>query len=226
MKKNKSKEQSSAEFKNHPFKSLKGFAPTHAPAEKKTSTAPVREVNLNNPEDDASLFLRAVDGAKRMGPEPGPSAPALKQTDDEKSAAGKPEDKQLFLQAMRTMGATFRDKAPERKTEESVHRAHTGRMRQLKRGTIRISQELDLHGFLKDEAVMQLERFIIDAFRQGQTAVLVITGKGINSPEGPVLQGAVAEWLRQRGSGMVSEFSPAPRDRGGSGAFVVFLKEK
>jgi len=55
--------------------------------------------------------------------------------------------------------------------------------------------------------------------------VLVITGKGINSPEGPVLQGAVAGWLRQQGKGMVAEFSPAPRDKGGSGAFVVFLKK-
>jgi DNA-nicking Smr family endonuclease len=99
-------------------------------------------------------------------------------------------------------------------------------MRQLKRGTIRISAELDLHGFLKDEALARLEHFISDAYSLGRQAVLVITGKGINSPDGPVLPGAVSRWLREPGKGMVAEFHPAPRDKGGSGAFVVFLKQK
>ncbi len=99
-------------------------------------------------------------------------------------------------------------------------------MRQLKRGTVRISQELDLHGYLKDEALVRLEQFIADARSRGQQAVLVITGKGINSPEGPVLQGAVAAWLRNKGKGLIAEFSSAPRELGGSGAFVVFLKKK
>jgi DNA-nicking Smr family endonuclease len=56
--------------------------------------------------------------------------------------------------------------------------------------------------------------------------VLVITGKGINSPEGPVLQRVVAEWLRKEGKGTVAEFAPAPREMGGSGAFVVFLRKQ
>jgi DNA-nicking Smr family endonuclease len=36
----------------------------------------------------------------------------------------------------------------------------------------------------------------------------------------------VAEWLRKKGKGLVAEFSAAPRELGGSGAFVVFLKKK
>ena len=99
-------------------------------------------------------------------------------------------------------------------------------MRQLKRGTIRISEELDLHGFLKDEALKRLEHFIANAYARGSQSVLVITGKGINSPEGPVLPGAVAAWLREQGRGMIAEFHPAPRDRGGSGAIVVFLRQR
>lgn len=225
MKKKKSEEKTSAEFKNHPFKSLKGFTPRHAPSGKKPLTAPVRKTEAKNTEDEASLFLRAVEGARRMDPTPDPDAPEPKSTNVRQSAAGEPEDA-LFLQAMRSMGTSFRDESSERETGESASGAHRGRMRQLKRGTIRISQQLDLHGFLKDEAVVRLERFIIDAFSQGQKAVLVITGKGLNSPDGPVLQGMVADWLRQRGKGMVADFSPAPRDKGGSGAFVVFLKEQ
>jgi len=96
----------------------------------------------------------------------------------------------------------------------------------LRRGALRIDLELDLHGLTREEALASLERFVAGAYNRGQKAVLVITGKGNNSPEEPVLQGAVAGWLRDRGKGMVAEFSPAPRQMGGSGAFVVFLKEK
>jgi DNA-nicking Smr family endonuclease len=79
---------------------------------------------------------------------------------------------------------------------------------------------------LKDEALQRLEQFISEAVTLGQQAVLVITGKGLNSPEGPVLQGAVAAWLKDEGKRMVLEFVPAPRYLGGSGAFVVFLKKQ
>jgi DNA-nicking Smr family endonuclease len=99
-------------------------------------------------------------------------------------------------------------------------------MRQLKNGSIRLDLELDLHGLTRDEALTSLSRFIAGAYNRGQKAVLVITGKGNNSPAEPVLQGAVASWLREAGKSQVAEFAPAPRTMGGSGAFVVFLKEK
>jgi DNA-nicking Smr family endonuclease len=117
---------------------------------------------------------------------------------------------------------------PEKAREEELprHQPPSNRMRQLKRGVIHIQQELDLHGLIKDEALTSLERFIVEAFRRGLQTVLVITGKGINSPEGPVLQGAVSSWLGESGKGKVAEFAPAPREMGGSGAFVVFLKSR
>jgi DNA-nicking Smr family endonuclease len=95
----------------------------------------------------------------------------------------------------------------------------------LKRGTIRISDELDLHDFSVTRRLPG----------SGTSSKAHLSGSGsgagdhrkrVNSPEGPVLQGAVAAWLRERGKGMVAEFSSAPRDKGGTGAFVVFLKKK
>jgi DNA-nicking Smr family endonuclease len=97
-------------------------------------------------------------------------------------------------------------------------------MRQLKRGSIGISETLDLHGYVKDEALQRLARFISNAYHRGSKAVLVITGKGLNSPDGPVLQGSVDAWLRDQGKAMVVEVAQAPRDKGGSGAVVVFLR--
>jgi DNA-nicking Smr family endonuclease len=91
---------------------------------------------------------------------------------------------------------------------------------------VTIAAELDLHGFLRDEALFRLEHFISSSAAKGFPAVLVITGKGVNSPDGPVLRRAVDHWLREQGKGMVAEFAPAPRDKGGSGAFVVFLRKR
>ena len=73
--------------------------------------------------------------------------------------------------------------------------------------------------------IENLDRFVKGAYNRGQKGVLVITGKGNNSPVEPVLKAAVAGWLRDAGKGMVSEFVQAPNEMGGGGAYVVFLKE-
>lgn len=222
MSRNKPSEQKPGSFTHNPFHALKEFklnppAPKEKP-KKKPPAPPARG------EDDADLFLRAVGDAKRTGPGSAPhenarpSVPAKPRREE--------EERKLFLEAMGNRGAKFPDAAREEGGEGERQRSQSGRMRQLRRGTVRIGAELDLHGFLKEEALFRLGHFIASSFARGLQAVLVITGKGINSPEGPVLPGAVSKWLRESGRGMVAEFAPAPRDKGGSGAFVVFLKNR
>jgi len=225
MKKKKPAEQSTPDFKNKPFQALKSLKP--APASVATREHPKRE-EPKEIEDDSELFLRAVADAQKLRDENTPSGEhALQQQSKKADFAPTTQDQQLFIQAMRQVGTTLIDFQQDTdETGDRQRRSSSSRMRQLKRGTIRISQELDLHGLLRDEAISRLEHFIASAFSRGMEAVLVITGKGINSPEGPVLRGAAEAWLRGRGKRMVAEFSPAPRDKGGSGAFVVFLKKK
>jgi DNA-nicking Smr family endonuclease len=227
-KKSKKIDQGTGAFRNSPFKALQGVV-KGAPAAKPVLPKAFPRIDEA---DDEALFLRSVCGARRVSPSGGedtdasPAAPpsASRQNEDRDS---EPE-RELFLQAMGTIGtAAFEAEDPGAESGgNGSRRSPSSRMRQLKRGTIRISEELDLHGFLKDEVLRRLEHFIASAYAGGQHAVLVITGKGLNSPEGPVLPGAVAAWLRERGRGMVAEFLPAPRDRGGSGAYVVFLKKR
>ncbi len=226
MKKRKPTERPQADFKNTPFKSLKGLAPSTAVPAKQPTPPQVRKQADSNDEDEALLFLRAAEGAKKFVHAPDAHVVRTTRQAPEKTRVRAPEDSQLFLAAIKKIGSAFHERLPEQELEEAEHRSPTSRMRQLKRGAIRISQELDLHGFLKDDALARLEQFVAAARSRGQQAVLVITGKGINSPEGPVLQGAVAEWLRNKGKGLIAEFSSAPRELGGSGAFVVFLKKR
>lgn len=222
--KNRKQEQGTGTFQNAPFKALKGITPKVPSPPPAAPKAPLRE----DREDDDDLFLRSMSGTRRIDTglehEPGEQSPvkAGRQPGDgdEKNSS------ELFLHAMGALNTkTFRDEAPEPEDVE-LSRSPSSRMRQLKRGTLRIGEELDLHGFLKEEALRRLRQFVASAYARGAQAVLVITGKGINSPEGPVLRGAVDTWLREQGKGMVAEFHPAPREKGGSGAIVVFLRKQ
>ena len=215
--------QGTGVFHHSPFAALKGVIGKASPSPPEAPKASAHEDH----EDEHGLFLRSVNGVRKIAQDDdrGPAqltAPAAPGA----PGIGEEGDRELFLRALGTIGtAGFRDR-PQEREEEAPERFSSGRMRQLRRGTIRIIEELDLHGFLKDEAIRRLEHFIESAVARGLQAVLVITGKGTNSPEGPVLPGAVDTWLRERGKGKVAEFHPAPRDRGGSGAYVVFLKRR
>lgn len=225
MKKRKQPPDKNRDFNNLPFRALKGMdgsvlAPVKKQeAEKKPPPPPPAE------ENDAELFFRAVSDVKPI--EEGgkeitrhkPAKPSLPQ-----SVVVDDEGKRVFLKAMETLDVKFTDEIPD--DVVPLRQVGINRMRQLKKGAIRIDLELDLHGLTREEALRNLESFTTGAYNRGQKAVLVITGKGHNSPGEPVLQRAVMAWLGEKGKGMVAEFSPAPRSMGGAGAFVIFLRLK
>ena len=130
---------------------------------------------------------------------------------------------ELFLQEIGRLKleVKFAESLPD---EDELKPLSGNRLKQLKRGVIAVDYQLDLHGLTRDEALAELPRFLRTARMKGQSAVLVITGKGNNSAGEPVLQQAVAAWFRNAGRELVIEFAPAPREMGGSGAFVVFLR--
>jgi DNA-nicking Smr family endonuclease len=129
----------------------------------------------------------------------------------------------LFIQEIGRLKleVKFTEQLPD---EDELKPMSGNRLKQLKRGVITVDHQLDLHGLTRDEALKELPRFLQSARQRGQIAALVITGKGNNSPAEPILQQAVAAWFRDAGRELVMEFAPAPREMGGSGAFVVFLR--
>lgn len=226
MKKTKHTEPRPKEFTAKPFAALKGVQPV-ATAPAVTKIAPARPPAVTA--DDSDLFLRAMSDVRRFdrpapiteqrAPSQPASRPAVRRIDE--------EERQLFLDTLQRLklDVTFQDGAVDE--DESVPAPlAVNRMRQLRRGTIRIDYELDLHGLTRDEGLDALARFIGGAFNRGQQAVLIITGRGNNSPGEPVLQRAVIGWLRGDGRQFVAEFALAPGNLGGDGAVVVFLKGK
>lgn len=130
---------------------------------------------------------------------------------------------ELFLAEISRLklDAKFEDSVPD---DGELKPLSGNRLRQVKRGVVSVEYQLDLHGLTREDALAALPPFLRSARRKGQKAVLVITGKGNHSVDEPVLHQAVNSWLRNAGQEHVLEFAPAPREMGGSGAIVLFLR--
>jgi DNA-nicking Smr family endonuclease len=129
-------------------------------------------------------------------------------------------DSAAFLDAVGSMEKTFKDEWLE---DEPAKQAVPRRMRQVERGQLKPEDKLDLHGLTIDEACPKVRFFLQDAIYQGFKTVLIITGKGLHSSDGPVLRQAVEKLLGQQRE-LVIEWGVAPRRYGGDGALVVFLR--
>ena len=82
---------------------------------------------------------------------------------------------------------------------------------------------LDLHGFTIDAARLLLQQFLLAASQNHFRCLLVIHGKGSNSPGGDaILRTLTRNWLIQHPH--VLAFCPASAESGGSGAVLILLK--
>lgn len=200
-------------FTHRPFAGLKGIKTSAPNIQKKKDS-----LQTETEEEAQRLFLTAVGGARpdnSIATKTMPSKNISENTDiDDK-------DKKMFIEAI---SAKSWDVIPKQEEQDDNRPSTSSRMRRLKKGNIRPSEELDLHGLAKDEAIARLSMFLASAYARGREAVLVITGKGNNSPDGPVLRSAVAKWLAREGQKLAVEFHTAPRELGGSGAYIVFLR--
>jgi len=215
-----------AEFKSTPFSILKGVVAAPPPS---APPVPEKKPVPPPPDDSTELFLQAMSGVRKLDGTPTgrakTEAPSSAQR-KEQTAPPPPVDPvsgEMFLEEIKRLklDVKFSDSLP---ADEELKPLSGNRLKQLKRGIISLDRQLDLHGLTRDEALLELPRFLRNAHHKGCAAVLIITGKGNNSPAEPILQQAVSSWLRDSGRELVAEYTPAPREMGGSGAFVVFLR--
>lgn len=133
------------------------------------------------------------------------------------------EDRDLFLKAFADLGT-----APDKDVAGGDSDRSGGgprRVRLPRRSTPRVDRRLDLHGATVEEARHRLPAFLASSAASGAKTVLVVTGRGRNSPGGRgVLRASVETWLRRHGGDRVERWAEAPRPLGGEGAFVLWLR--
>jgi DNA-nicking Smr family endonuclease len=233
-KSSKQKTPSPQEFSSSPFKNLKGLsafaeqepqspANVAKPAKTEIEKQAVSEEQHSFADEMDFLGVKPLSGAVieeqdtiENASEEVPSAPTHSRID----SARVDNDSAAFLDAVGSMEKTFKDEWPE---DESAKQAVPRRMKQVERGQLKPEAELDLHGLTIDEACPRARFFLQDSIYQGFKTVLIITGKGLHSSDGPVLRQAVEKLLDQQRE-QVIEWGVAPRRYGGDGALVVFLR--
>jgi DNA-nicking Smr family endonuclease len=86
---------------------------------------------------------------------------------------------------------------------------------------------IDLHGLNSEQAFGNLVHFFRTSYLKGVRTVLIVTGRGRNSPNGvPVLRFKVQGWLTQEPfRRVVLAFCTAKQEDGGLGALYVLLRK-
>jgi len=83
---------------------------------------------------------------------------------------------------------------------------------------------IDLHGCTASEAETKTENFLARGRRNHLKTVLVITGKGLHSPEGSVLKDIIEARLKiMKTDGSILAYLWEKKDRERSGALIVYL---
>ena len=97
-------------------------------------------------------------------------------------------------------------------------------------------RSIDLHGYTLEQANNAIEQFILKAFEEGVSKLIIVTGKGIHSDvekdpyvskDLSILKYSVPEFINNNQNLMrvINDIKDATIEDGGSGAFYIFLKK-
>jgi len=107
------------------------------------------------------------------------------------------------------------------------HNVHPEITQRLHRGDFSIQAHIDLHGLGVEAARNAFEIFLKDSITTGKKAVLIVHGRGLSSPDQPVLKTRVIQWLTcGTWRKWVIAFTSARSCDGGAGATYVLLRQR
>ena len=97
-------------------------------------------------------------------------------------------------------------------------------------------RSLDLHGYTLEQANNVIEQFILKAFEEGVSKLIIVTGKGIHSDvekdpyvskDLSILKYSVPEFINNNQNlvRVINDIKDATIEDGGSGAFYILLKK-
>ncbi len=212
---------------NPAFKSLKTMVKRPEKTEKKVPVK--RPEPVKTPPDDEASFREAMSGV----------IPLSKNGRERIAGLGKnirpshtpPNEEQEVMAHLRDlvdgsieMDITFSDEY----IEGSISGVGRNIMKRLKKGEIPVQDYLDLHGLTQKDAETRVREFLVRSHGRGLQCVLIVHGRGLNSPDSiPVLKERLPVWLN-RGSArkIVIAFASARPYDGGTGAIYVLLRRR
>ena len=179
-----------------------------------------------DPESDRALFEAAMADVKRMT-----QNICAKQNSAEPEVAGsdKTEESEALLQLKELVetGKGFVVADTPEYVEGIGYNVNREVAKRLHNGEFSIQGHIDLHGLTVESARETFENFLKQSTTTGKRMVLIIHGRGLSSPEKPILKSKVIKWLTTgHWRKWVMAFTSARLCDGGAGATYVLLRKR
>jgi DNA-nicking Smr family endonuclease len=222
MKRSKSKEI------HRPFENLKTLLQKKSLTLKPdTQSLPPRtSTAADAPETEVAIFEDAMADVKRMSRDncvekkTTAQAQPLHQSDNASEIL-------LALEDLIKHGTGFVVAHTPEYIEGTAYNVNPEITKRLHRGDFAIQGHIDLHGLNVEDARHAFEKFLEQSIAAGKRVVLIIHGRGLSSPQEPILKTNVHKWLT---SGpwrkWIMSFSSARWCDGGAGATYILLRQR
>jgi DNA-nicking Smr family endonuclease len=203
--------------------------PPKDPSNDMDTIQPENEGTDNHQKDDMHSFRQAMAGVtplpvmerKTVPKRKINTTPAHPAPDDELTGI---THLQNLVKGSIEMDITFSDEY----IEGSVPGISRKILKKMKKGQIPVQDYLDLHGLTKQAAEKAVRNFLVKSHRLGYRCVLIVHGRGRNSPDQfPVLKEMLPKWLnRGPARKLVLAFATSRPYDGGTGAIYVLLRRR
>ncbi len=214
-------------YHNKPFRHLKKLLQAHdicledMPAER----LPPSDRQELTPHEEDALFRRAMEDVQRMAP-----AKTAQNLPRRPFAKPHPSEEEIVLDQLQRLiecGQGYRVADTPEYIEGRSLDVPCDMARRLHRGAFSIQDHLDLHGLGVWEAQDAVDRFLANAVRRGLRMILIIHGRGLSSPDEPVLKSRLIRWLKRgKWRKWVLAYTSARHCDGGVGASYVLLRSR
>jgi DNA-nicking Smr family endonuclease len=205
----------SGEWSYTPFKGLKDIF--------KINVSPAPEKESSNTKTDQEIFSEAMADVKeikefrKIPPKISPKIKPIPVTKDDSI--------EILKQIVQGVGKIRLSDTGEYIEWVSPH-IRKDIAQKLHEGNFSVQDHIDLHGMTLLEAEEAFSDFFSEAVKKRLFCIKVIHGRGLRSPQRPVLKEALKKWLHGTFRKSVLAYSTAKDCDGGLGATYIILKAK
>lgn len=190
------------------------------------------ETNINfrqQSETDNDLFFKAMKDVKPLKDKKGKGRIPIncKTIRSSKKRLKKEQWAHHYLQALVEGKIEFEIDLTNEYIHGNVRGLNPHIFQKLQSGQYSPESHLDLHGLTTEAAYMHILQFIKDKYLNGKRCLLIIPGRGKNSPQGrSILREQIQAWLTKDPlKRVVLAFATAQPQHGGAGALYVLLRK-
>jgi DNA-nicking Smr family endonuclease len=202
--------------------SLKELKKIYRRKKAQTSSKPVPPQKIKSP-DDEELFFNTMKEVQEIGEFR--EIPLYQKTAVPPFKKKHPDNEVLKALEDTVMGRRPLHLPDTQEYVEWIDKEHGWEiLKNLHEGKYSAQDCLDLHGVIVEEAEKEVDVFIRNSVKRGYRCVKIIHGRGLCSPNGPVLKEIVVKWLSMRYRKFISAFVTARQCDGGLGALYVLFK--